>query len=83
MIHVCRLTAKNRDRLQNPTLGDQVWATFLPLYINQETATDFGNKLTRSQRQAEQRMAPYVCMQICTDRQRQEVNIIPQDPSTG
>jgi len=25
----CRLTAKNRDRLQNPTLGSRVWATFL------------------------------------------------------
>ena len=24
----CRLTAKNRDQLQNPTLGSQVWATF-------------------------------------------------------
>jgi len=24
----CRLTAKNRDQLQNPTLGNQVWATF-------------------------------------------------------
>ena len=29
MIHVtCRLTAKNRDQLRNPTLGNQVWATF-------------------------------------------------------
>jgi len=24
----CRLTAKNRDQLQNPTLGNRVWATF-------------------------------------------------------
>jgi len=24
----CRLTAKNRDRLRNPTLGNRVWATF-------------------------------------------------------
>ena len=30
MIHVtCRLTAKNRDQLRNPTLGNRVWATFL------------------------------------------------------
>jgi len=30
MTHVtCRLTAKNRDRLRNPTLGNRVWATFL------------------------------------------------------
>ena len=29
MIHVtCRLTAKNRDQLQNPTLGNRVRATF-------------------------------------------------------
>jgi len=31
MTHVtCRLTAKNRDQLRNPTLGNRVWATFLP-----------------------------------------------------
>ena len=30
MTHVtCRLTAKNRSRLRNPTLGNRVWATFL------------------------------------------------------
>jgi len=29
MIHItCRLTAKNRDQLRNPTLGNRVWATF-------------------------------------------------------
>ena len=29
MTHVtCRLTAENRDRLRNPTLGNRVWATF-------------------------------------------------------
>jgi len=30
----CRLTAKNRDQLRNPTLGNRVWATFtfLPLF---------------------------------------------------
>jgi len=28
MTHVtCRLTAKDRDRLRNPTLGNRVWAT--------------------------------------------------------
>jgi len=28
MTHVtCRLTAKNRDQLRNPTFGNQVWAT--------------------------------------------------------
>jgi len=24
----CRLTAKNRDQLRNPTLANRVWATF-------------------------------------------------------
>jgi len=24
----CRLTAKNRDQLRNPTLGNRVWETF-------------------------------------------------------
>jgi len=29
MTHVtCRLTAKNRDQLRNPTLGNRLWATF-------------------------------------------------------
>jgi len=29
MTHItCRLTAKNRDQLWNPTLGNRVWATF-------------------------------------------------------
>ena len=35
MTHItCRLTAKNRDQLQNPTLSTQVWAncTFLRVY---------------------------------------------------
>jgi len=25
----CKLTAKNRDQLRNPTLGSRVWAFFL------------------------------------------------------
>jgi len=29
----CMLTAKNRDQLRNPTLGNQVWATFTHLYL--------------------------------------------------
>ena len=29
MTHItCRLTAEDRDRLRNPTLGYRVWATF-------------------------------------------------------
>jgi len=34
MTHVtCRLTAKNRDQLRNPTLGNRVLATFLHIII--------------------------------------------------
>ena len=37
MTHVtCRLTAKNRDQLQNPTLGNRVWATFTFLNVQKE-----------------------------------------------
>ena len=35
MTHVaCRLTAKNRDQLRNPTLGNRVWATFIFMFIH-------------------------------------------------
>ena len=27
----CRLTAKNRDQLRNPTLGNRVWASFFAI----------------------------------------------------
>jgi len=30
----CRLTAKNRDQLRNPTLGNRVWATFFTFVTN-------------------------------------------------
>ena len=36
MSHVtCRLTAKNRDQLRNPTFGrlNRVWATFYYMYV--------------------------------------------------
>ena len=34
MTHVtCRLTAKNRDQLRNPTLGNRVWASFTFTFI--------------------------------------------------
>jgi len=39
MTHVtCRLTAKNRDQLQHPTLGNRVWANFL--YSKHDTGRD-------------------------------------------
>jgi len=35
MTHVtCRLTAKNRDQLRNPTLGNRVWATFTFYFLD-------------------------------------------------
>ena len=35
MTHVtCRLTAKNRDQLRNPTLGNRVWATFFTFSVS-------------------------------------------------
>jgi len=30
----CRLTAKKRDQLRNPTLGNRVWATFTLLHLS-------------------------------------------------
>ena len=40
MIHVtCRLTAKNRDQLRNPTLGNRVWAAF-PFYLYTRSTPD-------------------------------------------
>jgi len=35
----CRLTAKNRDQLRNPTLGNRVWATFAFCRIAQESVS--------------------------------------------
>ena len=38
MTHViCRLTAKNRDQLRNPTLGNRIWATFTFLPFDVES----------------------------------------------
>ena len=33
IIIIIRPTAKNRDQLRNPTLGNQVWATFSTLIV--------------------------------------------------
>ena len=39
MTHVtCRLTAKNRDQLRNPTLGNRVWAASYPYLMFQLSA---------------------------------------------
>jgi len=48
MIHVtCRLTAKNRDQLRNPTLGSRVWATFFTcaLYRGMKVMSRYGGLL--------------------------------------
>ena len=36
----CRLTAKNWDQLQNPTVSNRVWATFT-FYLTEETLAEF------------------------------------------
>ena len=41
MIHLtCRLTAKNRDQLHDPTLGNRVWATFTFYSTGRETSRE-------------------------------------------
>jgi len=43
MTHVtCRLTAKNRDQLRNPTLANRVWATF-PFFKTVSATGDAGD----------------------------------------
>ena len=40
MTHITRrLTAKNRDQLRNPTLGNRVWATFT-FYVHAVRSVD-------------------------------------------
>ena len=41
-----RLTAKNRDQLRNPTLGNRVWATFP--FFTRPTFTNFFMPVTYS-----------------------------------
>jgi len=53
MTHVtCRLTAKDRDQLRNPTLCNRVWATFtfMHIYINtgEQSKTARSDKNTNS-----------------------------------
>jgi len=39
MTHItCRLTAKNRDQLRNPMLGNRVWAIFTFFMLNTSIA---------------------------------------------
>ena len=61
MTHItCRLTAKNRGQLRNPTLGDRVWASFhwrqprrgcrghIPQYFGWGTSTGISPILLRT-----------------------------------
>ena len=38
--HPCRLTAKKRDQLRNPTLGNRVWATFFSQSYSRDGNSD-------------------------------------------
>ena len=42
----CRLTAKNRDQLRNPTLGNRVWATFTFFAISKKSAEYLNKTVT-------------------------------------
>jgi len=47
MTHVtCRLTAKNRHQLRNPTLGNRVWTTFNLFNVDQSFQMDSITKNT-------------------------------------
>jgi len=48
--HHLRLTAKNRDQLRNPTLGNRVWATFTfsPTYLARALGTRVSSARCRS-----------------------------------
>jgi len=72
MIHVsCRLTAKNRDQLRNPTLGNRVWATFtfftrVSRYQKDKTNLDF-TEARDSEWQWHQLGHMQVCISLQTD----------------
>jgi len=49
MTHVTsRLTAKNRDQLRNPTLGNRVWATFTFYCDNAKSVSNTGRAKSQS-----------------------------------
>jgi len=46
MTHVtCRLTAKNRDQLRNPTLGNRVWSIFTFFFLCYDCSSQGGLKI--------------------------------------
>ena len=65
MTHVTfSLTAKNRDQRQNPTLGNQVWATFT--FFTTRLCANSGDCLERK-REEYQNCSVFCCVpQICT-----------------
>jgi len=69
MSHItCRLTAKNRDQLRYPTLGNRVWATFFILHVvclyicRHNYAVERGLVLRFCGQ-------PHYCYRLCTIRQ--------------
>ena len=80
MTHVtCRLTVKNRDQLQNPTLGNRVWITcYFYLKYTCSRVTSASSALVGSQRLCAIQIHAlahcvcvyvllYVCMHDCAD----------------
>jgi len=53
MTHVtCRLTANNRDQLQNPMLGNRVWAIFAFFMLLELLSCSFDRQLVFNHRQS-------------------------------
>jgi len=74
MTHVtCRLTAKNRDQLRNPTLGNRVWATFT-FFIYPKENLNFLNDCCVSK-------LVFVVLQVPAGRPRVPLEVPPGDRS--
>jgi len=56
----CRLTAKNRDQLRNPTLGNRVWATFTFLLCSEYVEQGLCNSTVS------------ICLPVCPIRPLQQ-----------
>jgi len=67
MTHVtCRLTAKNRDQLRNPTLGNRVWATFTFYYTIRCDTRRYFNVRSKAD-MSHMRVARLSCSQTACD----------------
>jgi len=64
MTHItCRLTAKNRDQLRNPTLGNRLWARFFILGVLDTTSLSSAFYVSR-----QRGTARICCCAPCFDR---------------